>query len=169
MPLAPPFNLRRFIDDKRELLRPPVGNTRVFEDGDFIVMVVGGPNSRRDYHIDPGDELFYQIEGDIILRVLDDDAPRDVPIREGEVFLLPAGVPHSPQRGPNTIGLVVERRRGDGELDVLRWLCDSCSAVIHEHRFALADITTQLATALERVRDDLDLRTCTACGAVSIP
>ena len=169
MSLAAPFNLRRFIADKRDLLRPPVGNARIFEDGDFIVMVVGGPNDRRDYHIDPGEELFYQLEGDIVLRVLEGGAPRDITIREGEVFLLPAGVPHSPQRGPDTVGLVIERRRQEGEVDALRWLCERCGAVTHEHSFVLADITTELTAAIQRVRDDVDLRTCGACGAVSAP
>ena len=169
MSLARPFNLRGFIDDKRDLLRPPVGNARVFEDGDFIVMVVGGPNERRDYHVDPGEELFYQLEGDITLRVLEGDERRDIMIREGEVFLLPAGVPHSPQRGPDTIGLVIERRRRAGEVDALRWHCDRCGALTHEHRFVLADITTELAAAIQRVRDDASLRTCGWCGAVSDP
>ncbi len=169
MTLAAPFDLRRFIADKRDLLRPPVGNTRVFADGDFIVMVVGGPNDRRDYHIDPGEELFYQLEGDITLRVIDEGEPRDITIREGEVFLLPAGVPHSPQRGPGTVGLVIERRRAEGELDALRWLCDRCGAITHEHSFALADITSELSAAIQRVREDRSLRTCGSCGAVSAP
>jgi len=169
MILAEPFNLRRFIDDKRDLLRPPVGNARVFEDGDLIVMVVGGPNERRDYHIDPGEELFYQLEGAITLRVLEGDERRDITIREGEIFLLPAGVPHSPQRGPDTVGLVIERRRREGEVDALRWLCDRCGGQTYEHRFVLADITTELAAAIQRVRDDAILRTCGRCGAVSAP
>ncbi|MCA9660248.1 MAG: 3-hydroxyanthranilate 3,4-dioxygenase [Myxococcales bacterium] len=164
-----PFDLRRFIDERRDELRPPVGNARVFEDGDFIIMVVGGPNDRRDYHIDPGDELFYQLEGDITLKVFDADGPRDVTIREGQVFLLPAGIPHSPQRGPDTVGLVIERRRQPGEVDSLRWYCDGCGAITHEYTFQLADITTELAAAIARVKENASLRTCKACGAVSAP
>lgn len=169
MALPAPFDLRRFVEAHRHLLRPPVGNTRVFEDGDFIVMIVGGPNHRRDFHVDPGDELFYQLEGAIELEVIDDGARRTIPIGEGEVFLLPAGVPHSPRRGPGTVGLVIERRRQGGEEDALRWYCDACGALVHERRFALRDITRELAAAIEAVAADVSLRTCPACGAVAPP
>ena len=105
------FNFRRWIDENRAALRPPVGNKRVFRDGDFVIMVVGGPNARKDYHVDPGEEFFYQLEGDMVLKTIQDGRPIDVPIREGEVLLLPPVVPHSPQRRADTVGLVVERQR----------------------------------------------------------
>lgn len=111
MRVSPPFNLRAWVDKHRPLLKPPVGNKLLFEDGEFIVMAVGGPNARKDFHHDPGPELFYQLEGDIVLQTIQAERRVDVPIREGEVFLLPAEVPHSPQRGASTVGIVVERRR----------------------------------------------------------
>src|SRR5215510_3387366 len=97
MALSTPINLASWIEEHRDLLKPPVGNVAVWN-SNFLVMVVGGPNARSDYHINPGEELFYQVEGDIVLKVLDDGQPRDVPIRQGELFLLPSRVPHSPQR-----------------------------------------------------------------------
>src|SRR5262249_22625813 len=105
------FNFRRWIDENRAGLRPPVGNKRVFRDGDFVIMVVGGPNSRKDYHVDPGEEFFYQLEGDMVLKTIQDGRPVDIPIREGEILLLPPHVPHSPQRRADTVGLVIERAR----------------------------------------------------------
>src|SRR5262245_15162489 len=102
----PPINFKQWINDHRHLLKPPVGNKMVYEDADFIVMVVGGPNARKDYHYDEGEEFFYQLEGDITVKIVEDGTPRDVKIREGEIFLLPPKVPHSPQRPANTIGLV---------------------------------------------------------------
>jgi 3-hydroxyanthranilate 3,4-dioxygenase len=111
------FNFRRWIDENRHVLKPPVGNKRVFRDSEFIIMVVGGPNARKDYHVDPAEEFFYQLEGDIVLKTIQDGRPVDVPIREGEILLLPPRVPHSPQRAANSIRLVVERERRPGELD----------------------------------------------------
>ena len=167
MPLAPPLNLQRWVEEHRDLLRPPVGNKRLWVDRETIVMIVGGPNGRSDYHIDPGEELFYQLEGDITLRVIDDGERRDIAIREGELFLLPAGVPHSPQRPDGTVGLVVERARRPGERDGLRWYCERCCAPIHERSFELVDIERQLADAIATYRAREDLRTCPACGVVA--
>ncbi len=110
MALMPPFNFKKWIDEHRHLLKPPVGNQMVWQDRDFIVMVVGGPNSRTDFHIDESEEFFYQLEGDINLRIIEDGKPRDMPIREGDIFLLPPKVPHSPQRPAGTVGLVIERK-----------------------------------------------------------
>jgi 3-hydroxyanthranilate 3,4-dioxygenase len=102
MPLSS-HNLKAWVEENRHLLKPPVGNKMVWQDRDFLVMVVGGPNQRKDFHIEEGEEFFYQIEGDITLRVMEDGKPKDIPIREGEIFLLPAGVPHSPQRPAGTV------------------------------------------------------------------
>src|SRR3972149_10218990 len=115
MPVMPPVNLARWIDEHRDLLKPPVGNKMVWQDSEFLVMVVGGPNQRKDYHGEDGAEFFYQIEGDITLKVIEDGKPREIPIREGEIFLLPAGIPHSPQRPAGTVGVVIERRRAQSE------------------------------------------------------
>src|SRR5262252_7228340 len=115
-----PLNLKTWIDENRQLLQPPVGNACIWN-GDFMVMVVGGPNQRSDYHVNPGEELFYQVEGDITLRVIEDGRPRDIPIRQGDLFLLPAGIPHSPQRPANTVGLVVEHKRPERANDHMRW------------------------------------------------
>ena len=114
------FNLQRWIDEHRHLLKPPVGN-KCIVDGDFIVMVVGGPNQRTDYHQEEGPEFFLQIEGEMVLRIQEDGRARDVPIRAGEVFYLPPRVPHSPQRYADSIGLVIELKRNPDELDGFMW------------------------------------------------
>jgi len=96
MAIAPPLNLKAWIDEHRELLKPPVGNKMVWRDSELLVMVVGRPNQRKDFHVEEGEEFFYQIEGDIVVRVMENGKPRDIPVREGEIFLLPPRVPHSP-------------------------------------------------------------------------
>jgi 3-hydroxyanthranilate 3,4-dioxygenase len=160
------FNLQRWIDQHRDVLKPPVGNKRVFADGDFIIMVVGGPNSRQDYHVDPGQEFFYQLEGDIVLRTVQDSQRVDVPIRQGEVFLLPPNMPHSPQRPPDTVGLVVERQRRAGERDGFQWYCERCGNLLHEEFIELTDIEKQLAPVFERFYASQKQRTCSRCGEV---
>jgi len=133
------FSLKGWIDAHRDRLKPPVGNALVFEEADFQVMIVGGPNKRNDYHLDPGEELFYQLEGDIVLKVVEDGVPRDIPIREGEMLLLPPNVPHSPQRGPNTVGMVLERRRTPEEEERARAiLFNQTSASVRAAREAAA-------------------------------
>jgi 3-hydroxyanthranilate 3,4-dioxygenase len=160
------INFRKWIDEHRHLLKPPVGNKLVFEDAEFIVMVVGGPNARKDYHYEEGEEFFYQVEGDITLKVMDDGVPRDIPIREGEIFLLPARVPHSPQRPAGTVGLVIERKRLEGEKDGFMWFCESCGQKLYEEYFPLENIVTQLPPIMERFFASEEHRTCSSCGAV---
>ena len=160
------LDLQRWIDRHRDVLKPPVGNKRVFEDGDFIIMVIGGPNSRQDYHVDPGQEFFFQLEGDIVLKTMQDGRPIDVPIRQGEVLLLPANVPHSPQRPANTVGLVVERRRRSDERDGFQWYCERCGNLLHEELIELTDIEKQLPPVFERFYASRAQRTCSRCGAV---
>lgn len=160
------IDLRAWIERHRDHLRPPVGNARVFEDGDFIVMVVGGPNARKDFHVDPGDELFFQIEGAIVLEVIEDGHRRAIEIAEGGMLLLPGGVPHSPQRPAGTVGLVVERRRRAGERDIFRWYCEHCDALVHEVGFELHDIATQIRDVIESLRARPRDRTCRSCGRV---
>ncbi|WP_293717349.1 3-hydroxyanthranilate 3,4-dioxygenase [Stenotrophomonas sp. UBA7606] len=160
-----PLNLLGWIEEHRHLLKPPVGN-KMIENGDFIVMVVAGPNSRSDYHFDEGPEWFYQLEGEMVLRVQEDGAVRDIPIRAGEIFLLPPRVPHSPQRMPGSIGLVVERERLDHELDGFMWYCQQCNHKIYEEFFHLKNIETDLPKVFDRFHASTEHRTCSQCGAV---
>ena len=163
MALLAPFNLQRWIEDNRHLLKPPVGNKMLWNSG-FMVMVVGGPNQRADYHVNPGEELFYQVEGDIVLKVIEDGKPRDIPIKQGEIFLLPPNVPHSPQRPPNTVGLVLEQARPATANDHLRWYCRQCQAVVHDVAFVPAEIGKQIKAALDEYNGNPAVRTCKACG-----
>jgi 3-hydroxyanthranilate 3,4-dioxygenase len=169
METMPPFNLREWIDRNRESLKPPVCNRELYVGSEFIVMVVGGPNSRKDYHYDAGPELFHQIEGDMLLKTIQDGRPVDVRIREGDIFLLPPGVPHSPQRFAGTVGLVVERQRGPDEHDGFMWFCEQCGNKLHEEFLPVSDIVTDLPPVLDRFWSDLQARTCTECGAVLSP
>ncbi len=161
-----PINLTQWVDQHRDLLKPPVGNKMVWQDSEFLVMVVGGPNQRKDFHVEDGEEFFYQIEGDITLRIMENGTPRDIPIREGEMFLLPAGIPHSPQRPANTVGLVIERRRAETERDHLRWYCEQCGDVLHDAEFQLVDLGKQLKPIIQDFHADDAKRTCHTCGAV---
>ncbi len=163
--LASPINLPGWIEEHRHLLKPPVGN-KMIENGDFIVMVVGGPNSRSDYHWDEGPEWFYQLEGEMVLRVQEDGTVRDIPIRAGEIFLLPPRVPHSPQRMPGSVGLVVERKRLEHELDGFMWFCPNCNHKIYEEFFPLKNIETDLPKVFDRFHSSLQHRTCTQCGTI---
>ncbi len=165
------FNLHKWIDEHRHLLKPPVGNDQLWkeENPDFMVMVIGGPNARKDYHVDESEEFFYQVEGDITLKIVEDGEFRDVHIKEGDVFLLPPGIPHSPQRPANTIGLVVERKRKEGELDGFVWFCENCGNKIHEAFMQLTDITTQLKPVFDAFWSDEEARTCQNCGTVMQP
>ena len=160
------FNLQRWIDANRHLLKPPVGNKCLFSDGDFIVMVVGGPNARKDYHVDPGEEFFYQLEGDMVLKTMQNGAPVEVPIRQGEILLLPALVPHSPQRQANTVGLVIERRRHPGERDGFQWYCENCNHLLYEEFVELTNIETQFPPIFDRFFASRERRTCSRCATV---
>lgn len=161
-----PINLQAWINEHRHLLEPPVCNKLVFEDTEFIIMVVGGPNTRKDYHYDEGEEFFYQIEGNMVLKIMEDSQPRDILIEQGGIFLLPPRVPHSPQRFENTVGLVIERKRRPGEKDGFRWYCDSCSNLLYEEYFQLVNIEKDLPPVFERYYSSIENRTCKACGTV---
>lgn len=163
-----PFNLQQWINDNRDLLKPPVGNKNLFvQAGDFIVMIVGGPNARKDYHYNESEELFYQIEGDITVRVQENGVAKDIHIKEGEIFLLPGMVPHSPIRGENTVGLVIEKvRMGTNMTDGLMWFCDECNHKLHEYRFPLEDIERDFLSRFKSFYASEDLRTCDNCGSV---
>jgi 3-hydroxyanthranilate 3,4-dioxygenase len=166
--LPEPLDLQAWIEEHRHLLKPPVGNKVVFS-GDFIVMVVGGPNQRTDYHWDEGAEWFYQLEGEMVLRIQEqsDDGVnrvRDIPIRAGQTFLLPPRVPHSPQRMPDSVGLVIERKRLAHELDGLQWYCEQCNAKLYEEFFKLVDIELDFPVVFERFYSSEEHRTCKQCG-----
>ncbi len=168
MSIAKPFNLMKWVEDNRDLLRPPVGNKQIYlNNHDYIVMVVGGPNGRKDYHWEDGEELFYQLKGDITVKIINDDGtPEDIHIKEGEMFLLPPRVPHSPQRPADTVGLVIERYRKPGEVDKLMWFCENCHEKIYEAGFELKDIGTQIKQAIEDFMSSEENRTCKNCGTV---
>jgi len=167
MAIQKAFNLHQWIDEHRHLLKPPVGNQQVYKDNkDFIVQVVGGPNSRKDYHYDDGEEFFYQLEGDIVVKIVEDGKHVDIPIKAGEIFLLPPRVPHSPQRPANSVGLVIERYRTDGEEDGFLWFCENCGNKLYEEYVVLTDIVKQLPVVMEKFYSNEDLRTCKQCGTV---
>jgi len=159
-----PINFKKWIEENRSLLKPPVGNKLVYEDSEFIIMVVGGPNARTDYHDDPGEEFFYQIEGDMVLKVVEDGKPVDVPIKEGEIFLLPPHVHHSPRRAANTVGLVIERRRNPDEKDGFVWYCEDCGSMMYAEYLPVHDIVSQLPPIFERFYGNADVSTCKSCG-----
>lgn len=165
-----PFNIRSWIDDNRDLLKPPIGNQCVYQDAeDLIVMVVGGPNSRRDFHYNEGEELFFQVQGAITLKTVQDQKIVDVVIEEGDIFLLPAKTLHSPRRPADTIGVVIETSRTDGQKDGCVWFCENCDAKIYEEYFVLnepKEIVTKLTAITNRFNQSLEMRTCKNCGEV---
>ena len=162
------FNLQGWIDQNLDKLKPPVGNAQVWEGGELMVTVVGGPNQRRDYHDDPTEEFFYQLKGDILLRIIEDPGkpPKDIPIKEGEVFLLPKHVRHSPQRQAGTIGLVIEMPRPEGALDAFEWYCPNCHNLVHRAEVRLKSIVRDLPPIFEKFYGSEEARRCKNCGTV---
>lgn len=170
MSVIRPFNIHKWIDEHRHLLKPPVGNQQVYKDvQDFIVMVVGGPNSRKDFHYNETEELFYQLEGDIVVRIIEDGKIVPIEIKAGDMFLLPAKVPHSPQRGPNTVGLVIEKVRAGDMQDSFSWYCENCSNKLYEEFMPVNDIVKQLPPVMNAFYADVEKRTCSKCGTVMEP
>lgn len=166
MAIRRPFNFKQWIDEHRHLLKPPVGNKQVYESDDFIIMVVGGPNARKDYHYNEGEEFFYQLEGEIKVKIQEGGKAVEVPIKEGEVFLLPSKVPHSPIRSENSVGLVIELKRTQGEKDGLLWFCDNCNHKLYEEYFPLNSIEKDFLPVFKRFYTSEELRTCDQCGTV---
>ncbi len=164
--IVTPLNFQKWIDENREFLKPPVCNKAVWKDGDFIIMVVGGPNIRKDYHYNETPEFFYQLQGDMVLKIIDEGEFKDIPINEGEIFLLPPKVPHSPQRYENTVGLVVEQKRTEGMLDAFQWYCDNCGIQIYSESLELKDIVGDLPKIFDRFDGNEENRTCGNCGTV---
>ncbi len=165
MPGLAAFNLMQWIADHDDVLKPPVGNAQIWQDANFIVTIVAGPNERTDFHDDPLEEFFYQIKGDMTLRIIEDGRMKDVPIREGDVLLLPPHTRHSPQRPePGSYGLVIEAQRPEGHLDAFEWYCDSCGHRIHRDEFQLNSIVDDLPPVFRDYYASEDLRTCNNCG-----
>lgn len=163
-----PFNLNKWIDENRHTLKPPVGNKNLYPEGsDFIVMIVAGPNARKDYHYNETEELFYQLEGNITVRIQEDGKAVDMALNEGDMFLLPPRTPHSPVRSKGSIGLVVERvRAGKGFTDGLLWFCENCNHKLHEVFFPLNDIEKDFLPHFKHFYGSKELRTCDKCGTV---
>ena len=165
MPIRKPFNFQQWIKDHQEFLKPPVGNKCVYtESGDLIIMVVGGPNQRKDYHYNETEEFFYQIKGDITLKIQEEGKSVDIPIKEGEIFLLPAKVPHSPIRPADSVGLVIEVKRKHGEKDGLQWYCENCNHQLHSTTFKLNNVEKDFQPRFKEFYGSEELRTCSQCG-----
>ena len=160
------FNFSQWIDRHAHLLKPPVGNRQVFmEAEDLIVMVVGGPNARTDYHDDPCEEFFYQLRGDMILRIMEDGRQKDVPIREGEILLLPGHLRHSPQRPEaGSVGLVVEKVRPPDAVDGFEWFCPGCHMLVHRVEVNVKSIVADLPPLFEAFYASEQARSCRQCG-----
>ncbi|HWR94514.1 MAG TPA: 3-hydroxyanthranilate 3,4-dioxygenase [Flavobacterium sp.] len=168
MSITKPFNLNKWIDENRHLLKPPVGNKNIYIDSeDYIVMIVAGPNARKDYHYNETEELFYQLEGEITVFIQEDGQKKEMHLSAGDMFLLPAKVPHSPVRTENSIGLVVERKRIGREIpDGLLWFCENCNHKLYEVYFELKDIETDFLSHFQHFYNSESLRTCKKCQTV---
>ena len=165
--LRKPFNFEKWIDEHAHLLKPPVANRLVFEDAGMVVQVVGGPNQRVDFHDDPVEELFYQLRGDMVLKLAEGGKIHDVRIREGDMFLLPPHIRHSPQRPvPGSIGLVVEGTRRAEDRDGFEWFCFGCGALVHRVEVTVRNIVKDLPPLSAAFYADEAARTCRQCGAV---
>ena len=162
--LVSPLNIKAWIRENRDLLKPPVGNKCVWNDGEFIVMVVGGPNNRKDYHYNETPEFFYQLEGDIVLKIIDKGIAKDIHIKEGDIYLLPSKVPHSPQRGANTVGIVIEYPRSKGMEDALEWYCEYCNHQLFRAPFVLGNIETDMPIIFDKYYSCKDKCTYSKCG-----
>lgn len=162
--VLPPIDIRKWAEDHRHELKPPVSNKYLYDGEDFFVMVIGGPNARNDFHVTNSEEYFYQLQGDVVVRIIEDGKIKDVVIREGETFFIPGNVPHSPTRPPNTIGVVVERRRPAGEMEHLQFYCDNCHQLVYDLEFDCADIVDHFSRAMKEFWADEQLSTCKNCG-----
>ena len=160
-----PFNLNKWIDENRSILKPPIGNKNLYNKaGDFIVMVVAGPNSRKDYHYNESEELFYQIEGNINILTQQNNNLVNIKVNEGDMFLLPAKIPHSPVRPKGSIGLVIEKVRTNKDKDGLIWFCENCNEKLFEEYFHLKNIEKDFKPVFKKFYKSEFLRTCKNCN-----
>ncbi|CAG8630565.1 5103_t:CDS:2 [Ambispora leptoticha] len=166
MPLLPPINFTKWLEENQDKLKPPVNNFLI-QRGDFIVMAIGGPNARTDYHINQTEEWFYQYKGDMLLKVVEGNEFKEIPIHEGDMFLLPGNTPHSPIRFADTVGIVIERKRRLQEIDILQWYCEKCKNIVYRESFHCYDIGVQLKPIMDKYANNVNLRTCHDCGHVN--
>lgn len=168
MAIQKPFNLNKWIEENRETLKPPVGNKNLYKDaGDYIVMIVAGPNARKDYHYNETEELFYQLEGEIEVNIQVDGEKKTMKLGPGDMYLHPAKIPHSPVRKQGSLGLVIELKRTDAEgKDGLLWFCDNCNHKLHDVYFPLEDIEKDFLAHFKTFYSSKELRTCGNCGEV---
>ena len=167
MSLFNAFSFKKWIDENRHLLKPPVGNKVIWKDRDFIVMVVGGPNDRTDFHVNQTEEFFYQLEGSMTLKVINEEKKiQDIRITAGDIYLLPKNTPHSPQREAGSIGLVIEYRRQPNQNDGLQWYCEKCQNLLYEEHFELTNIETQFPAVFERYYNSEHVK-CKKCHHVN--
>ncbi|MFM9944414.1 MAG: 3-hydroxyanthranilate 3,4-dioxygenase [Bacteroidia bacterium] len=168
MSVRRPFNIKQWIEEHRHEMKPPVGNRNLYsEAGDYIVMMVAGPNARKDYHYNETEELFYQLEGDVSVKIQEDGKAVEINIKEGEMFLLPANIPHSPIRPAGTMGLVIEVKRSDRDMrDGLQWYCEKCNNKLHDTYFVLNDIEQDFFPRFKEFYSSEEMRTCKNCGHV---
>ena len=160
------FNLMRWIEDNRHLLKPPMLNKPIWRDSDFIVMILAGPILRADFHVNPFEELLFQLKGDMTLKVVEDARVREVPISEGNMLLVPPRLPHSPQRPqPGSIGLVVERSRPAGRMDAFEWYCEGCATRLHRGELHLSNFAADRPALFADYDRRFGGRTCPSCGA----
>jgi 3-hydroxyanthranilate 3,4-dioxygenase len=157
------FNLHRWIDENRGNW----GQRRViWEDSDFIAFVTRGPNRRKDFHINPGDEIFYQLEGELKLHYLKDGQHELAVLQAGDLLLLPRRVPHSPRRAAGSWTFVVEKKRSAGEMDCFIWPCEKCGNRLYETEVRFDDPSNAVADATQRIQSTPALATCKNCGSV---
>ncbi|MEH6551613.1 MAG: 3-hydroxyanthranilate 3,4-dioxygenase [Pseudomonadales bacterium] len=161
------FNFNQWLTDNADKLKPPVNNQQIWEDADLMVTVVGGPNRRVDFHVDPVEEFFYQFKGNSFVQIMTEDGPYDMELKEGDIFLMPPLVPHSPQRPEaESLCLVIEPKRPEGEKDAFEWYCQSCNHKLHRVEVVLKSIVKDLPPLFEQFHQNMDLRSCDNCGAV---
>jgi 3-hydroxyanthranilate 3,4-dioxygenase len=162
--IIPPLNLKNWIDENRHLLKPPVNNKVIYPHHDFIVMVVGGPNQRHDFHVNEGEEFFYQIEGTIELHLRPyGENPLIITLNPGDIFLLPPSTPHSPQRPASSVGLVIERKRRGDEIDIFEWYCPHCDLIVYSDSLHLTDIVTELPKVFAQFYSKPEAKLCPHC------
>ena len=163
--MLPPINFQKWINDNRHLLKPPVLNQAILAEDDFIVQIVGGPNIRTDYHDDPYEEFFFQLKGDMTLKVFEDGKLRDKPINEGNILLIPPHMPHSPQRpDPESIGMGVERVRPSGVMDAFEWYCEKCFFRVWRKEVRVDNIVKDLPPVFEEYYETVAPKNCKECG-----